>query len=314
MDRASLDDVLVRQNGLASRAQLRLLGLSNAAVRRATARREWRVILPGVVSTGPGELTARQRLVAALLLAGDDAVLASTTAAAWHGVSAASDPRVHVDVPWSRNVRGAGFVVVHRTRWPDLAPWRRPPLVIASRPRAVMDAARRAPGQDAATAVVCEAVQRRLVRLADLRHELDAGPRHGNRQARRALGLAESFVWSVAEADVMALVTRSAALPEPWLNPVVEGSDGTALPTPDLWFDDVALAVQVHSWRWHAGGAEWDATVMSDGVFAEYGVTVIGVTPTAVRTDPARVLRRIEGAYAAAARRERPAVIARRRP
>jgi hypothetical protein len=41
------------------------------------------------------------------------------------------------------------------------------------------------------------------------------------------------------------------------------------LPTPDGWFDDVALAVQVHSRRHHAGELDWEATVAADGAFAD---------------------------------------------
>ena len=77
-----------------------------------------------------------------------------------------------------------------------------------------------------------------------------------------------------------------------------------------MWVDDVALAVQVHSHRYHASGPDWDATVMSDGVFAEYGVALVAVTPGRITHDPAGVLARIERAYRAAQCRPRPNVVA----
>jgi hypothetical protein len=95
-----------------------------------------------------------------------------------------------------------------------------------------------------------------------------------------------------------------------WLNPALAGHDGVRLPTPDGWFDDVGLAVQVHSWRWHSSMIDWDATVTSDGILAEYGVVVVGVTPKAARAAPAEVLRRIERAFRHAALRPRPSVVA----
>jgi hypothetical protein len=225
-------------------------------------------------------------------------------------VTAAADALVHVAVPLTRHPRNAGFVVVRRTRHPDPGPWQRGPLIVASRARAVVDAARDARSPDHATAIVCEAVERRLVRADSLRHALETGPRAGSRIVRTAVEAAEAGAWSVAEVDLLALVTRSRVLPPMWLNPVLTTLDGTRLPTPDGWFDDVGLAVQVHSWRWHSGRDEWDATVMSDGVFAEYGIGLLAVTPRAVDRAPGQVLSRIERAYRSAARLPRPDVSA----
>lgn len=92
--------------------------------------------------------------------------------------------------------------------------------------------------------------------------------------------------------------------------PFLTGPDDVRLPIPDGWFDDVGLAVQVHSWRWHASPTDWDATVMADGVFAEYGIPVVAVTPRALRQAPNDVLRRIERALAQASGRPRPDVVA----
>ena len=85
---------------------------------------------------------------------------------------------------------------------------------------------------------------------------------------------------------------------------------GQRLPTPDGWFDDVALAVQVHSRQFHAGELDWEATVAADGVFAEHGVPVLAVTPKQIARTPDDVVARIERAHEAAGRRPRPAVVA----
>ena len=39
---------------------------------------------------------------------------------------------------------------------------------------------------------------------------------------------------------------------------------GRRLTTPDAWFDDVALAIMVHSRQWHADELEWESTVEHD--------------------------------------------------
>jgi hypothetical protein len=122
-----LTELIRSQQGLVSLAQVRGFGLSRQWVRRREAR-EWRFVLPGVLTTSPAELLPGQRLVAALLYAGPGALLSSTTAAAWHGVlSAHADRAVRVQVPAARRPPGAGFVVVRRTTRPDDRPWTRGP-------------------------------------------------------------------------------------------------------------------------------------------------------------------------------------------
>ena len=68
----------------------------------------------------------------------------------------------------------------------------------------------------------------------------EAGP------AAWSLPEASSRVWS-------ALVGPPAALAQPR----AEETDGRRLTTPDVWFDDVAMAVMVHSREFHAGVIDW---------------------------------------------------------
>jgi hypothetical protein len=309
VDDRQLRDSLADTEGLLTWSMAGALGLTRSAVRWAL-RTQWRFVLPGVMATTREELVRRQELVAALLMAGPGSMIASLTAAEWHGVTAAAEPGVRVLVPAARHPASHGFVVVRRTRRPDPTPWYRGVLTIVSRPRAVVDAARDCGSADRARALVSEAVQRRLVTPESLRHELEAGARAGSRIVRVAVDEVEAGSWSIAESDLYRLVTACRRLPPMWLNPILTGPDGMRLPTPDGWFDSVGLAVQVHSWRWHASPADWNATVMRDGVFAEYGIPVVGVTPNALRHSPDDVLRRIERALGQLAGRPRPDVIA----
>ena len=302
-----------RQDGLAAVAQLRELGLSRDVVRARILRGPWRLVLPRVVCRDTRGLDARQRLVAAFLMAGPDSVISSWSAATWHGLWAVADePRVVVAVPAERLVRSHGFVLVRRTRRPDPGILRMTTLAVSSCPRAVADAAREL-GPPAARALVLEAVQQRLVTLAELRHELEAGPRQGSLALRAALTEAERGAWSAPEAELAALLATSRLLPPAWLNPHLFRTDGVRLPTPDAWFDDVGLAVQVHSKRYHAGELDWEKTVSADGAFAEHGVVLVAVTPRQISSQPAAVLARIERAYEQATRRPKPAATARRR-
>ena len=304
----AVDDLFQRQAALATVGQLAASGVSRSAL-RARLRREWGFVLPRLVSGTRRPLDDQQRLVGALLFAGEGAVITSHTAAAWHGVRAAAvDRSVRVAIPSNRAVKSHGFVLVTRTERPDGTAWQRGPLVVASPARAVADSARYG-GVDRARAVVIEAVQKQLVSLPALRHELCAGPRTGSAVLRTALADAERGAWSVPEADLARLVADHPRLPEMWANPLLLMGDVRLL-TPDGWFDDVGLAVQVHSRRYQAGALDWEATVAADGIFAEHGVPVVAVTPRQIAIDGASVVRRIERTHQAAQERPRPAVTA----
>ncbi|WP_088289585.1 hypothetical protein [Kineosporia sp. A_224] len=307
---AALAAVVAAQDGLVHRRQLDEHGVSAETLRWAVGRR-WQVVLPGVFATFTGRLDARQRLVAGALFAGPEAALAAASAARWHGLT--SLPRAHhlqFLVPSRLAARRQGPVVLRRTDRPDEHAWNRPPLQVCSPARAVADAVRDLRNQDEATALVVEAVQRGVLGLQALRHELEEGPRRWSHLLRNAVAAAELGIWSVPENDLAQLVARSTSLPPMWSNPTVHGPDGTRLPTPDGWLDDVALAIQVHSVRWHAMGSDWEGTVQNDGIYAEYAVPVLAFTPQRIATDARWVVERIERVHAALQDRGRPPVTA----
>jgi len=170
------------------------------------------------------------------------------------------DGRVHMQVPWNQAERRSGFVIATRSSRISNAAICRGVIRVAPLPRAVADAARAARSERTATAIVIEAFQRNLVRPAELEHELGAGARRGSGILRRAIATARIGAWSVAEVDLLDLLGTSLALPHAWPNPELRAPDGTVLPTPDAWFDDVGLAVQVHSAQYHSAPADWDRT------------------------------------------------------
>ena len=110
--------LLADQHGLLSTEQARQGGLTRAEVRWALQRRG-RLVHPGVLATTTGRLSEHQRLVAAQLFAGPDAVLAASTAARGHGLDPADAPgRVRLLVPTRHASRAAPGVEVRRTRRP----------------------------------------------------------------------------------------------------------------------------------------------------------------------------------------------------
>ncbi|GAB3590369.1 hypothetical protein GCM10027446_04930 [Angustibacter peucedani] len=296
------------QRGLVTLGQLQHAQVSRAAVRWSLGRTT-RLVLPRVLALFTGGLDDEQRLVAGCLWAGPRAQVAGLTAARWHGFpDLPDDGLVRLLVDWG-SPAGAAFALRRRTTRLDPNPWRRDALVVTSRARAAVDAARSL-APEAARLLVVSGVQRGLVRLDDLRAELEAGPRQGSAAVRRALADAETGGWSLPEVEVLRELARSAVLPRAWPNPRLVADDGTVLPTPDFWLDDVGLAGQVHSRAFHVRDEHWERTVAADTALGEHGVVVLAVTPTGFRRDPAAFRARVERAYLAARRSgRRPAVV-----
>lgn len=302
------------QLGVLTRAQLLEAGVSRSSIEWQLGR-TWRQLLPGVVLLDRGLPTMEQRQVAALLLAGPESVLSASTAAAVHGLATCSPgPPITVLVPRPRRSRHVAWVSVRRTTVTDPGSVTRGPLRLSSLPRAVVDAAAAATTDRQAQAIVLESIQRRMVRLDDLHHWANVRGSGGTARVRRALDVAATGVWSAPEGELMSLVGTSAILPEPWANPALMDAAGRRLTTPDLWFDDVALAVMVHSRQFHADVLDWEATVESDADLLAAGIIVVPVTPASLRRDPGRVLRVLERAHRSAkARGTRPSVTATRK-
>jgi hypothetical protein len=148
----------------------------------------WREVLPSVyVSSGWG-LTAGQRLLAACLYAGPDAVLTGRVALQLHGVAnLPSDPYVRVLVPHVRQVRSVEFARVHRTRRPDPGAVLTAGLPACSLERAVIDAGRWCRDLPMIRSLVEEVVRGGLTGVETLRRELDRGPAAGSGLVRLAL-------------------------------------------------------------------------------------------------------------------------------
>ena len=286
------------QWGVVTRRQLLECGVTRETLRWRVGR-DWRLLLPGVYALQTGLPSLQQRLVAAQLLAGDGAWLAGSTAAALHGLRACPVTMpVRVLVPAPRRSRRIAWADIRSTTLVGERIVPRGPLRLGCLARAVVDAASETPQERSARALLIEAVQRRLVRLDDLEHWVDARGRAGSVRLRRILAEAADGAWSVPEGDLLALLRTSRTLPVPMANPFLKGPGGEELTSPDVWFDDVGMAVLVQSRAFHSDGLDWDATVEAGADLSAVRVVVVGVTPAALARDPAAQLARIERAHA----------------
>ena len=116
---------------------------------------------------------------------------------------------IRVLVPAPRRSRRIAWVDVRSTTLLGERVVERGPLRLGCLARAVVDAAHETPDERAARGVVIEAVQRRLVRLDDLEHWVDARGRRGSARLRRILAEVAEGAWSVPESDLLALVRTS---------------------------------------------------------------------------------------------------------
>ena len=150
----------------------------NAQIRWAIGRR-WQLVLPGVVAVFTGRLAAEQRLTAASLYAGRDALLTGPVGARLHGVTTpwvSTYPLLTFLVPEHKTNRSSGFVTIRRTQRPDLRPVTLRGIPVASAARCIADAARICRRDEDARALTISALQARVTSEERLYAELLAGP------------------------------------------------------------------------------------------------------------------------------------------
>ncbi|MGH3396053.1 MAG: hypothetical protein ACRDPO_15345 [Streptosporangiaceae bacterium] len=260
----------------------------------------------GVYLTHRGELTPRQRAAAAYLYAGPAMAVTGPAALAWHGLAA--EPGYYVDVLVRSGCRrqSAGFARLHRTgREPDVA-FQDGAVSYAPPARAVADTVRQLADPAEIRAVVAVGVQRGKIHIWQLAEELEHGPIRGSAGLRQALAEVDQGVRSAAEADLLRLIRR-ARLPMPLLNPRLY-ADGKFLASPDAWWPDAGVAVEVDSRQWHLSPAAWDQTMARHSRMSSHGIIVLHYSPRQIRSAGKQVAAEIRAALAAGRSRSLPPV------
>ena len=222
-DPPGLSDLLRAQEGVVSAASA-LDWMSREELRWRMASGRWQRLCHGIVVAHSGPLTQQQRLWAALVWAGEGAVLAGLTAASLDGLEGFSGSDhaphpIHLLVPASRSVRRRtpGFpVVVHYSTalgTADVHPLREPRRTRVA--RSLVDAAAWMGSDRGAQAVLAAGVQQRLVRPDDLRAVTARNPRRPRRAMISAtLDDIAGGAQALSELDLIRLIRRH-RLPEP---------------------------------------------------------------------------------------------------
>ena len=205
-----LHDIVQRQDGVVTRAQLGELGYDRHAVRAQVTARRWQTFGPRVVVLQSGPLTSRQQCWRAVL-SQPQAALAGLTAAAEHGLSGFGDETLHVVVPYGAHVFPVAGVRVHVSRRfgiRDVAPGRSIPTVRIE--RALIDAAAWSISPRIACGLLAAGVQQRLTTAPRLTAELQAASRARHHALLgQVLGDIEGGAQSFGEIDLGRLARRA---------------------------------------------------------------------------------------------------------
>lgn len=104
------------QGGIVSRRQALTSGMSPDAVKWAVSEGSWQRVYPGVYATFTGPVSRRPRLWAALLRAGEGAVLSHETAAELNGLADRQSALINITIPNGRRVVAPPGVKIHISR------------------------------------------------------------------------------------------------------------------------------------------------------------------------------------------------------
>jgi len=310
-DKATVGALIARQNGLITRAQALSCGLTNQALRvRLRAEGPWQVLLPGVYAAVTGAVTTEQREIAALLYAGPRCSITGQAAMAAHGVNNLGRTAVDVLIPATSKRSDKSFVHVLRTSKMPTVVYKVGELRYVPIARAVADAARQENDIGDVRSIVASAVQWRRVSVADIAAELPNGPSAGSARLRAVLAEVADGIRSAAEGDLRKLIKRS-GLPDPLYNPrLYAGEEFVA--TPDAWWQDAGVAVEVDSRQWHLLPGDWEQTMARHSRMSAFGINVLHYPPRRLHTEPRTIAAEIKSALEVG--RSRPPLPIRVRP
>ncbi|KAA0024639.1 hypothetical protein [Antrihabitans cavernicola] len=273
-------------------------------VRKCRPGGPWQRLLPGIVLLHNATPTQHQRIVAASLYAGEDSLLTGYAGLAAHGYSRWNSADVHILIPHARRRSSAGFVTIERSRrMPD--PVRRGSVTCSPITRCIIDASRRMKSLGTCRSLLVEPIQRGDTSVEQLAVELAASSSTGSALPRSVLAELSEDAHSVAEIAAQKLYKR-AGLPKMVHNIDICDGSGTFVARPDGWLDDVGLAWEIDSIRYHFSPTLHAQTLARRARMQRYGIVVVTHLPNQIRDEPEVVLADLRDNYRHATQRPRP--------
>src|ERR1700730_4931863 len=243
------------QAGAISRGQLLAAGFTSQMIATRLERARWQMLFRGVYATFSGLPPRETWLWAAVLSAGEGAVLSHQTAAELHGLLASRTDAIYVTVPSTRRVATRGLIIrtsnrVEQARQPNRAPPR------TSVEETVLDLVQLAPGFDDACGWITKACAKRLTTEEKLRAALAVRKKMRWRtELDDVLAAAGSGIHSVLEYRYLRDVERAHGLPRS-RHQVRVVIDGKAVYR-DAYYDEFRVAVELDGRLAHPDEERW---------------------------------------------------------
>jgi len=243
------------QAGAISRRQLLDAGLNAKVIVKRLARGRWQQLYRGVYAVFSGPPTRDTWLWAAVLRAGDGAVLSHKTAAELHGLIDNPAESIYVTVPSARRVRNSGIVIRISGRVQEATqPGREPPRTTVE--ETVLDLAQLARTLDDACGWITRACGKRLTTEQKLRTALAMRKKMRWRaELDDVLAAAGDGIHSVLEYRYLRDVERAHGLPRSrhQVRVVIDGR----VVYRDAYYDKYKLAVELDGRNAHQDDDRW---------------------------------------------------------
>jgi hypothetical protein len=247
--------VASRQAGAISRRQLLDAGLNRKTISRRLERSRWQQLFRGVYAVFTGLPPRETWLWAAVLSAGEGAVLSHQTAAELHGLLDSPVDAIYVTVPSTRRVATRGLIIrtsgrVDRARQPNRDPPR------TSVEETVLDLAQLSQRFDDACGWITKACAKRLTTEEKLRAALAMRKKMRWRpELDDVLAAAGSGIHSVLEYRYLRDVERAHGLPRSrhQVRVVIDGK----VVYRDAYYEEYQVAVELDGRLAHPDDERW---------------------------------------------------------
>jgi very-short-patch-repair endonuclease len=283
--------LLAGQYGLVTRSQALKRGIPVHRIDHLVRTGAWKPIHPGIYQLAGSPDTWRQRLLAACLAAGPDALASHRSAARLWELPVLS-PSIELTIPNHRCVRVEG-VTVHRAKALDRRDRRLVTRIpVASVARTIIDLATVLETDDLEN-VLDEALSRRLVNANYLSRRLRAvgirGRKGAGRLARLLTERLDGRTASESQFETrLAQALRSAGLPPPIPQLRIQLPNGRFARL-DFAYPHALLAIEADSYRYHSAFSDWSRDRVRHNELIALGWRVLPVTFAHLRADPGAV-------------------------
>lgn len=276
-------ELAARQHGLVTRAQLRRLGFSDAAIRHRLATARLHPVARGVYAVGRPQLTRHGRWMVAVLSCGPYAALSHSSAAALWRIAGEGGFGIELSAPPGVFTRRTGLVLHRRTtlRADEITSCAGIPVTT---PACTLIDIASASTRDALEAAINEAVKRDLTDPEALRATLAAiVPRPGVGVLRTTLDRRTFRLTDSALERRFLPIARRAGLPLPLTGRYVNGFKV------DFLWPGLGLVVETDGLRFHRTPAQQAHDHRRDQAHAAAGLTPLRFSHAQIRYEPETV-------------------------